>query len=50
MVEEDRAFREYLESHGYDTSRMGFVEEDDSLSQDSLHEKVVKTKKAVATA
>ena len=49
-MEEDRAFREYLESHGYDTSRMGFVEEDDSLSQDSLHEKDDKTKEAVAAA
>ncbi|KAI0302380.1 major facilitator superfamily domain-containing protein [Multifurca ochricompacta] len=28
LLEEDKAFREYLESHGYDTSKMGFVEED----------------------
>ncbi|KAH9046851.1 MFS Git1p-related glycerophosphoinositol and glycerophosphocholine permease [Lactarius hengduanensis] len=39
LVEEDRAFREYLESHGYDTSRMGFVEEGEEWSEESLHEK-----------
>jgi hypothetical protein len=50
LVEEDRAFREYLESHGYDTSRMGFVEEGDSWSQDSLREKDDETKEAVAAA
>lgn len=50
LVEEDRAFREYLESHGYDTSRMGFVEEGDEWSQESIHEKDVETKEPVAAA
>jgi hypothetical protein len=50
LVKEDRAFREYLESHGYDTSTMGFVEEGDSWSQEPLHEKVVETKEAVPVA
>ncbi|KAH9050936.1 major facilitator superfamily domain-containing protein [Lactarius deliciosus] len=44
LVEEDRAFREYLESHGYDTSRMGFVEEGEEWSEESLHEKDVEQK------
>jgi MFS family permease len=39
LVEEDRLFREYLEAHGYDTSKMGFVDPDDEWSQDSLPEK-----------
>ena len=39
LVEEDRLFREYLEAHGYDTSRMGFVDPEDEWSQESLPEK-----------
>lgn len=39
LVEEDRVFREYLEAHGYDTSRMGFVDPGDEWSQESLPEK-----------
>jgi hypothetical protein len=39
LVEEDRLFREYLEAHGYDTSRMGFVDPEDDWSQGSLPEK-----------
>jgi len=38
-VEEDRLFREYLEVHGYDTSRMGFVDPEGEWSQESLPEK-----------
>jgi hypothetical protein len=38
LVEEDRSFREYLEAHGYDTSKMGFTD-DDEWSQGSLPEK-----------
>ena len=44
LVEEDRIFREYLEAHGYDTSRMGFVEEGDEWSEASMHEKDTNTK------
>ena len=50
LIEEDRAFRAYLESHGYDTSKMGFVEEGDSWSQDSFHEKDVETKEPIPAA
>lgn len=32
LVKEDGLFREYLEAHGYDTSKMGFVEEGDDWS------------------
>lgn len=39
LAEEDRLFREYLEAHGYDTSRMGFVDPEDEWSQASLPEK-----------
>jgi hypothetical protein len=39
LLEEDRVFREYLEAHGYDTSRMGFTDPDDDMSQGSLPEK-----------
>jgi len=39
-------FREYLEAHGYDTSRMGFRDEDDNWSQQSLPEKEADTKEA----
>jgi hypothetical protein len=39
LVEEDRLFREYLEAHGYDTSRMGFVDPEDEWSQESVPEK-----------
>jgi len=39
LVEEDRLFREYLEAHGYDTSRMGFADPGDEWSQESLPEK-----------
>jgi len=39
LVNEDRLFREYLEAHGYDTSRMGFKDPDDEWSQESLPEK-----------
>jgi hypothetical protein len=39
LVEEDRLFREYLAVHGYDTSRMGFVDPEDEWSQESLSEK-----------
>ncbi len=39
LVEEDRLFREYLEVHGYDTSRMGFVDPEGEWSQESLPEK-----------
>ena len=39
MIREDIEFRKYLENHGYDTSKMGFVDEGDDWSQDSLHEK-----------
>ena len=50
-MEEDRAFREYLESHGYDTSKMGFADEGETWSRDSLHdEKDVDTKEPVAAA
>ena len=38
-MEEDRLFREYLETHGYDTSQMGFVDPGDEWSQSSLPEK-----------
>jgi hypothetical protein len=44
LVEEDRIFREYLEAHGYDTSKMGFVEEGDEWSEASMHEKDTNTK------
>jgi hypothetical protein len=50
VIEEDRAFREYLESHGYDTSRMGFVDEGDSLSQDSVQEKDAEAKEPIPIA
>jgi hypothetical protein len=39
LAEEDRLFREYLETHGYDTSRMGFVDPEVEWSQESLPEK-----------
>ena len=39
LEQEDRLFREYLEAHDYDTSKMGFVDEDDEWSQASLPEK-----------
>ena len=39
LVEEDRLFREYLEAHGYDTSKMGFVDPENEGSQESLPEK-----------
>jgi len=38
LIEEDRKFREYLEEHGYDTSKMGF-KDDSEWSQESLPEK-----------
>jgi hypothetical protein len=41
MAEEDRAFREYLEANGYDTSTMGFVEEGDTWSEASVPEKKI---------
>jgi len=47
MLEEDRLFREYLQAHGYDISRMGF-KDDDELSQQSLPEKDVDTKEVDA--
>lgn len=50
VIEEDRAFREYLESHGYDTSKMGFVDEGDSWSQDSDHEKDAEAKEPIPPA
>ncbi|KAG6841136.1 hypothetical protein C0991_001526 [Blastosporella zonata] len=31
MEREDRNFREYLEAHGYDTSRMGLLGGDDAI-------------------
>jgi len=48
LVEEDTLFREYLEAHGYDTSRMGFRDEGDDWSQQSLPEKEADTKEADA--
>ncbi|KAI0282810.1 metabolite transporter [Russula aff. rugulosa BPL654] len=39
LAEEDRLFREYLETHGYDTSTMGFVDPEVEWSQESLPEK-----------
>jgi hypothetical protein len=39
LVEEDRLFREYLEAHGYDISKMGFVDPEVEWSQESLPEK-----------
>jgi len=47
MLEEDRLFREYLQAHGYDISRMGF-KDDDELSQQSLPEKDADTKEVDA--
>ncbi|KAI0261254.1 metabolite transporter [Gloeopeniophorella convolvens] len=47
MIEEDKAFREYLESNGYDTTQMGFAEEGDSWSQDSIPEKETDVKEVV---
>jgi len=44
LLEEDRIFREYLEAHGYDTSKMGFVEEGDEWSEASMQEKDTNTK------
>jgi len=46
LMEEDMLFREYLEAHGYDTSRMGFRDEGDDWSQQSLPEKEADTKEA----
>jgi hypothetical protein len=37
MEREDRAFREYLEEHGYDTSKMGLLRGDGEVG--SLEEK-----------
>jgi len=48
LVKEDMLFREYLEAHGYDTSRMGFRDEGDDWSQQSLPEKEDDTKEADA--
>ncbi|TFY82135.1 hypothetical protein EWM64_g1879 [Hericium alpestre] len=39
MAEEDAAFRQYLEAHGWDTSRMGLADAGETWSQDSLPEK-----------
>lgn len=50
LVEEDRLFREYLEANGYDTSKMGFVEEGDDWSQQSLPEKEAEAETKVADA
>ncbi|KAI0051339.1 MFS general substrate transporter [Auriscalpium vulgare] len=35
MLEEDKAFREYLESHGWDTTQMGLPEEEEWTSKAS---------------
>jgi hypothetical protein len=48
LLEEDREFREYLEANGYDTSRMGFVDEGDAWSEASVVEKVDDTKETAA--
>ena len=48
LAEEDRVFREYLEAHGYDTSKMGFRDEGDNWSQRSLPEKEADTKETDA--
>ena len=48
MIEEDRVFREYLEANGYDTSKMGFVEEGDTWSEASVPEKNIDTKVTAA--
>jgi hypothetical protein len=37
MEQEDRAFREYLEEHGYDTSKMGLLRAESEVG--SLQEK-----------
>jgi hypothetical protein len=37
MEQEDRAFREYLEEHGYDTSKMGLLRGEGEV--ESLEEK-----------
>ncbi|KZT00832.1 metabolite transporter [Laetiporus sulphureus 93-53] len=41
MVEEDRLFREYLEAHGFDTSKMGLIETTETWSEDTPSEKDV---------
>ena len=48
LADEDRAFREYLEAHGYDTSKMGFVDESDAWSETSIPEKTEETKMTTA--
>jgi len=48
MIEEDRVFREYLEANGYDTSKMGFVEEGDTWSEASVPEKNIDIKVTAA--
>jgi hypothetical protein len=48
LEKEDRAFREYLEAHGYDTSKMGFAEEGDTWSETSDPEKAKETEMTVA--
>ncbi|KAI9508538.1 major facilitator superfamily domain-containing protein [Russula earlei] len=51
LVEEDAKFREYLESHGYDTSKMGFVEEEgEEWSRASQFEKDADVKATEAEA
>ena len=50
LVEEDGLFRQYLEAHGYDTSKMGFVEEGEEWSQKSLPEKEADTDMKVTEA
>ncbi|KAI0251158.1 metabolite transporter [Lactifluus subvellereus] len=50
LLEEDRVFREYLEANGYDTSKMGFVEEGDTWSEASVTEKNIDTKVTVGGA
>ena len=39
LEQEDILFREYLEAHGYDTSKMGFADQGEEWSQESLPEK-----------
>ncbi|KAH9949958.1 major facilitator superfamily domain-containing protein [Amylocystis lapponica] len=48
MEAEDRAFREYLEAHGYDTSQMGTGEETETWSTSSEKDVAVVEDKLVA--